>query len=61
LENFGWPYTGTRQYLRNGSSDPLRVWFRVGVGGSSDAISGVGPNRIGSHIGEKMREDYRPN
>jgi len=36
FENFKWPY------LRNGSSDPLHVWFYGGVfgeGGSNGAIS----------------------
>ena len=41
--NFKWPY------LREGSSDPLRVWFYVGVfevGGSDGAISGFAKSKM---------------
>ena len=43
LENFKWPY------LREGSSDPLHVWFYGGVfevGGSNGAISGFAKSKV---------------
>ena len=43
LGNFKWPY------LREGSSDPLHVWFYVGVfevGGSNGAISGFAKSKM---------------
>ena len=42
-ENFKWPY------LREGSSDPLHVWFYGGVfevGGSNGAISGLATSKM---------------
>jgi len=42
-ENFKWPY------LREGSSDPLHVWFYCGVfevGRSNSAISGFGKSKM---------------
>ena len=47
LENFKWPY------LREGSSDPLHVWFYggvFGVGGSNGAISGFA--KFNRYVGE---------
>jgi len=41
--NFKWPY------LREGSSDPLHVWFYVGVfevGGSNGVISGFAKSKM---------------
>ena len=41
--NFKWPY------LREGSSDPLHVWFYggvFGVGGSNGAISGFAKSKM---------------
>jgi len=46
-ENFKWPY------LREGSSDPLHVWFYGGVfevGGSNGSISGL--NKFNRYMGE---------
>jgi len=46
-ENFKWPY------LREGSSDPLHVWFYVGVFGvgvSNGAISGL--TKFNRYVGE---------
>ena len=43
MENFKWPY------LREGSSDPLHVWFQdglFGVGGSNGAISGFAKSNL---------------
>ena len=43
FENFKWPY------LREGSSDPLHVWFYVGVfevGGSNGAIFGFAKSKM---------------
>jgi len=43
FEKFGWPY------LRNGSSDPLHVWFYGGVfgdGGSNSAIFGLNKSKM---------------
>jgi len=45
--NFIWPY------LREGSSDPLHVWFYVGVfevGGSNGAISGFVKSKMAARI-----------
>jgi len=42
-ENFKWPY------LREASSDPLHVWFYVGVfgiGGSSSVVSGFAKSKM---------------
>ena len=49
---YSWPY------LREGSSDPLHVWFYggvFGVGGSNDAISGL--VKFNRYIGKTMREE----
>jgi len=51
-ENFKWPY------LRKGSSDPLHVWFKVGVfevGGSNGAISGL--TKFNRYVGKTTREE----
>jgi len=52
LENFKWPY------LREGSSDPLHVWFYggvFGVGGSNGAISGL--TEFNRYVGKTMRDE----
>ena len=51
FENFKWPY------LREGSSDSLRVCSRVGFSKSADrmALFPVGPNSIGIYVG--LREN----
>ena len=51
-ENFKWPY------LREGSSDPLHVWFYggvFGVGGSNGYISGL--TKFNRCVGKTMREE----
>jgi len=51
-ENFKWPYP------REGSSDPLYVWFYGGVfevGGSNSAIFGL--NKFNRYVGKTMREE----
>jgi len=52
-ENFKWPY------LREGSSDPLHVWFLVGFSGWADrmALFPAGPSSIGRPMQEKTMRD----